>query len=142
MADRVVSVAFERDGRILPLHPEIERIVKKEIRQHGTDNSPLWSPALTVNKVPIRHTHRRSQPPFKVEQNPWAVRVPPHRSHQEVPIDFIEEALDVEVEHPVTRPATLVDPVGDRRNPERPRPSSIAFRDVNPTHGWRKVASG
>ena len=39
MADRVVSVAFERDGRILPLHPEIERIVKKEIRQHGTDDA-------------------------------------------------------------------------------------------------------
>ena len=35
----------------------------------------------------------------------------------------------------------LGDPVGDRRNPERPRCSSIAFRYVNPTHGWRKVAS-
>ena len=36
----------------------------------------------------------------------------------------------------------LGDPVGDRRNPERPRCSSIAFRYVNPTHGWRKVTSG
>ena len=36
----------------------------------------------------------------------------------------------------------LGDPVGDRRNPERPRCSSIAFWYVNPTHRWRKVASG
>ena len=36
----------------------------------------------------------------------------------------------------------LGDPVGDRRNPERPRCSSIAFRYVNSAHGWRKVASG
>jgi hypothetical protein len=36
----------------------------------------------------------------------------------------------------------LGDSVGDRRNPERPRCSSIAFRYVDPTHGWRKVASG
>ena len=73
----------------------------------GTDNSPLRRPALPVDQIPIRHAHGRPQPPFKVEQNPWAVRVPPYRSHQEVPIDFIEEALDVEVEHPVARPATL-----------------------------------
>jgi site-specific DNA recombinase len=48
----------------------------------------------------------RPQPPFKVEQNPRAVRVPSHRFHQEVPIDLIEETLDVEVEHPVMCPAT------------------------------------
>src|SRR5665213_1921545 len=107
MTDRVVSVAFERDGWIFPLHPEIERIMKKEVRQHGTDNSALRGSALPGNQGPIRHTHGRSQPPFKVEQNPWAFRVPPHRSHQEVPIDLIEETLDVEVEHPVMRPATL-----------------------------------
>jgi hypothetical protein len=108
MADRVVSVAFERDGRILPLHPEIELIVKKEIRQHGTDNGPLRRPARPVNQVPIWHAHGRPQPPFKVEQNPWTVRVPPHRSHQVVP-DFIEETPDVEVEHPVVNTATMPD---------------------------------
>src|ERR1700730_12516826 len=35
----------------------------------------------------------------------------------------------------------LGDPVGDRRNPKRPVSSSIAFRYVNATHGWWKVAS-
>ena len=107
MADRVVSVSFERDARILPLHPLVERIVKKEIRQHGTDDSPLRGPSFPVNQGPVRHAHRRPQPPFQVEQNPWAVRVPPHGSHQEVPIDLIEETLDVQIEHPVISPATL-----------------------------------
>jgi hypothetical protein len=36
----------------------------------------------------------------------------------------------------------LGDSVGDRRNPERPGSSSVALRDVNATHRWRKVASG
>ena len=36
----------------------------------------------------------------------------------------------------------LGNPVGDRRYPERPGSSSIAFRYVNATHGWRKVAAG
>src|ERR1700735_2892096 len=85
----------------------MESIAKKEIRQQGTDDSPLRRPTLPVNQVPTRHAHGRPQPPFKVEQNPWAIRVPPHRSHQEVPVDFIEEALDVEIEHPVISPATL-----------------------------------
>ncbi len=35
----------------------------------------------------------------------------------------------------------LGDPVGNRRNPERPRCSRIAFRYVNAAHRWRKVAS-
>ena len=96
---------------------QIERVVKKEIRQNGTYNSPLRGPALSVNQGPIRHAHGRPKPPFKVEQNPLAFRMPTHRSHQEVPIDFIEEALDVEVEHPVVRPTTAVGPRPVRRAP-------------------------
>ena len=40
-------------------------------------------------------------------RHPWAIRMQPHSSHQEVPIDLIEETLDVEVEHPVMNPTTL-----------------------------------
>jgi hypothetical protein len=36
MADGVIGVAFERDVRELPVHPAVERVVKKKIR--GTDN--------------------------------------------------------------------------------------------------------
>jgi hypothetical protein len=36
----------------------------------------------------------------------------------------------------------LGDSVGHRRNPERTRLSRITLGNVNPTHGWRKVAAG
>ena len=38
VADSVIGIALERDVRVLPLHPSIERVVKKEIRQHGADD--------------------------------------------------------------------------------------------------------
>src|SRR5271163_1734426 len=62
MADSVVGISFERDGRILPSHPTIERIVKKEIRQHRADDSPLRAASLSANQGPIRHAHRRPEP--------------------------------------------------------------------------------
>ena len=42
------QLSFKRDARILPLHPIVERIVNEEIRQHGTDDSPLRGPSLPV----------------------------------------------------------------------------------------------
>ena len=33
--------------------------------------------------------------------------MPPNRAHQELMIDRLEESLDVEIEHPVTSPASL-----------------------------------
>jgi hypothetical protein len=38
MADGVIGIAFERDVRELPVHPAVERVVKKKIRQYGADN--------------------------------------------------------------------------------------------------------
>jgi hypothetical protein len=37
MSDGVIGVAFEWDVRELPVHPAVERVVKKKTRQHGTD---------------------------------------------------------------------------------------------------------
>src|SRR3954451_24320967 len=108
MADRVVGVAFERDVWVFPLHPEIERVAKKQVRQYGTDHSPLRGSSVSVNQAPVRQAPRRAQPPLKVEQHPWPVRVPPHGSHQEFPIDLVEEALDIKVDDPVIRPAPLL----------------------------------
>src|SRR5215471_17401149 len=41
VTDRIISVALERDVRMIPSHPVIERIVEKEIREHGTNDRPL-----------------------------------------------------------------------------------------------------
>src|SRR6516225_11188214 len=106
MADSVIGVAFERSIRMLPSHPAIKRIVKEEIRQHWADNSPLRGSSLPANPGSIRHAHGRPEPSLKVKKHPFAVGVPAHGPHQERPIDFIEEALDIEVEYPVVVPTS------------------------------------
>ena len=40
MADSVVGISFEGDVGVFPAHPEIEDIVKEEIRQQGAEHSP------------------------------------------------------------------------------------------------------
>lgn len=91
---------------MLPPHPAIERIVKKKIRQHWADDRPLRGPPFSVHQGPIRHAYGRLEPSLKVEKHPFAVRVPSHGSHQEVPVDLIEEALDIKVKHPVMVPTS------------------------------------
>ena len=44
---------------------------------------------------------------FDVEKHPRAIRVLAHRPHQQIRIDAVEEALDVEIKNPVTTPASL-----------------------------------
>jgi hypothetical protein len=39
VADRIIGIALERDGRMVPAHLHVERVVEKEIRQEGTDYS-------------------------------------------------------------------------------------------------------
>ena len=40
VADNVVRVSLERDGREAPLHPPVESIVQEQIGQDGADHSP------------------------------------------------------------------------------------------------------
>jgi len=49
---------------------------------------------------------------------------------------WLQNRLQVSLDH------RLSDSVGDRRNSQRTRFSRITLRNVNSTHGWRKVASG
>jgi hypothetical protein len=46
VANRVVSIAFERNFRKVPAHPNVERIVKKEVCQEGTDHPALRRSSL------------------------------------------------------------------------------------------------
>ena len=57
MANPIISITLERDLRILSLHPLIERIMQKEIRKEGTDDSPLGCPFLPMNQATIFQLH-------------------------------------------------------------------------------------
>ncbi|MGW0212537.1 hypothetical protein ACWDZ8_45130 [Streptomyces sp. NPDC003233] len=41
MQHRVVRVTLESDGRELPAHPHVERVVQEQIRQHGRHRGAL-----------------------------------------------------------------------------------------------------
>jgi len=80
---------------------------KSYLLRPGSHNRPLWRSTLSAHQGTVRHVHGGLQPSFDVHQHPLAVRVSPHRSHQEVPVDGIEETFDIQVEHPVLFPASL-----------------------------------
>jgi hypothetical protein len=107
MADRIVGIPFERNGRMVPRHPNIERVMQKEIRQDWADNPALWRASFPRNEASIRHLHGRLQPSFDVEKHPRTVRVFADRTHQQIGIDSIKEALDVEIQNPRMAPASL-----------------------------------
>src|ERR1019366_5562806 len=107
MADGVISVTFKGHLGVIFLHPPVKRIMEKKISQDRADHRTLRRPFLWPHQSSIRHTHRRPEPPLYVERYPFALRVTPHRSHQEFLIEVVIEPLDVKLKHPVKTPATL-----------------------------------
>lgn len=53
---------------------------------------------MSVAALTIRHLHGRLEPPLDIEQHPFALRLTPHRSHQEFMIDVVVEPFDVGAE--------------------------------------------
>jgi len=55
VAYRIIRIALERDGRMIPTHPPVERVMEKEIRQEGTDDPALWRSSCPLDEAAIRH---------------------------------------------------------------------------------------
>jgi hypothetical protein len=92
---------------MVPLHPDVERVMQKEIRQDRAYHPTLWRSSLPLDEAPILHLYGCLQPTFDVQKHPWAIRVFADRAHQQLGIDLIEEALDVEIQNPRITPASL-----------------------------------
>jgi hypothetical protein len=107
VADDVVGIPLKRNTGKSPLQPYIEHIVQKQISQKGANDAALWRSPFPRYKTAIIQRRGRLQPTFDVEQHPPAMRVLAHRTKQELPVDVVEEALDIEIENPVEAPATL-----------------------------------
>src|ERR1700692_759134 len=73
MADTVVRISFERDGRKRPCHPHIESIVQEQIRQRGADNPTLRSSCHTRNDATVLQLYWSLRPAFDVESAVWTV---------------------------------------------------------------------
>src|SRR5262252_2965180 len=55
VADRIIGITFERDARMVPPHPPVERVMKKEVGQERTDDPSLRRSSLPADKTAIRH---------------------------------------------------------------------------------------
>src|SRR3954452_17791821 len=54
VTNRIIGITLELYVRKLPVHPQVERIVQKEIGQEGTDDPTLRRPSLSPDEAPIR----------------------------------------------------------------------------------------
>src|SRR4051812_14467737 len=93
---------------------------RKEVLHHRgrSDHPTLRRTCRTRDDTTILHLDRSPQPALNVEKPPRAVRMMTTRLEQQLPIDAVEVALDVDIEHPVKPPAALTGlPEGiDRRS--------------------------
>src|SRR5947208_1453267 len=103
----IVRVSLEWDMRKGSHHPQVERVMQEQICQGGADDPALRRSRHSRHDATILHLHRSLQPALDVKQHPWTVRMMTDRLEQKLPIDAVEEALDVEIEHPVVAPAAL-----------------------------------
>jgi hypothetical protein len=107
MADDIICVPLERNGGTRPFHPRIDRVMQEEIRQQGANHGSLRRPFLSILQTAIRHSYRCYQPPFDVQQYPFAIRVLPYGPHQQFVVYVVKETLDVHIQNPGVLPAPL-----------------------------------
>src|SRR5271169_434314 len=117
MTNGVIRVALERDVRKGSRHPHVERIMQKQIRQEGAYDPSLRSPRHSRSDAAIFQLDRSLQPALDIEQHPRTVGMTTDRLEHQLPVDAVEIAFYVEIEHPVvapTAPPSLAHG-GDRR---------------------------
>jgi hypothetical protein len=82
-------------------------------------------------RLPSTICYGRFQPSFDVEKYPRAIRVLADRSHEQRRTDAIEEALDIQIQHPRITPASL-----PRHADRIERPTCWAGSHTSPGGSW------
>jgi len=97
-------------------------IIKHSIPTSGTVGSPetpsyllcgrshdatLRCPPAPLLQFPVFPLHRRFEPPFNIQNVPFAVRMLADGLHQKSVVDMIKKPPDVILQHPVVLPASL-----------------------------------
>jgi hypothetical protein len=93
----VVSIPTPWEIRVCPLHPEVERVVKKEISQHWADHAALRRAAVSLHHGSILLHHGRLEPSFDVQQDPFARYMFPDGPQQKFVVNVVEQTSDVEL---------------------------------------------
>src|SRR5271165_1034418 len=103
--DCIVRVTLEPDARILPLHPEVERVVQEQVGQQRTDAPSLRGPLRPLHESAVRTFNRGAQPPPNIQADPSQIRAVGQGTLDEVMRNGIKEGSDVQIDHPVAVPA-------------------------------------
>jgi hypothetical protein len=76
---RIIGIALKPQMLVMCPHPTIESVMKKQIRQQGTDDATLRSAFDTLGQSSTRILCRRFEPAFDVEQYPGIPSVLAHQ---------------------------------------------------------------
>ena len=107
MDDGIVRITLEPDARILPLHPQIERVVQEQIGQQRTDDTPLRGALRPLHQSAIRTFDGGTKPPPNVQTDPGKIRVVGHGTFDKIMRNGIKEGSDIQIDDPVGVPAAL-----------------------------------
>src|SRR5438045_4217404 len=91
----------------LPLTRDGSMSGSMPICKERADDPTLRRSRCARHDAAVLHLHRRLQPALDVEPHPRAVRMMTDCLEQQLPIDTVEVAFDVDVEHPGVAPAAL-----------------------------------
>src|SRR6201981_131957 len=92
--DDVVRVALEREMLPLPQHPQIKRVMQKQVGQQGTDDTALPRATLTFQQVSLCVLCWRIQPAFDIEDEPLVFHVLPDCSHNQIVVEDVKGTYD------------------------------------------------
>ena len=96
--NNIIRVTLERAARELPVHPHVERIMHEQISQQRRNRGTLRGSLLPGDDGPVRHLHRRFQPPGDVQQDPPLAGVVSYRLQQQGMRNGIEKGPDINIQ--------------------------------------------
>lgn len=103
--DRIIGVAPEPHARQSAIDPDVKSIVQEQICQKWRNDAALRRASHSRPDLTIRGLQRRFKPAFHIQQDPGRLAMLPHCPHQEIVIDIVEQAFDVEFDNPIKLPA-------------------------------------
>src|ERR1700686_2168344 len=80
MAESVVSEPFKGNVRMIPEHPPVERVMKKQVTQQGCNYKALRRTSFSEFEGTIFQLNGGFEPPLNIEQHPRTVGTLSHRT--------------------------------------------------------------
>lgn len=90
MEDAIISVAAERNVRVVAFEPVIQGVVQEQISEDGRERTALRDAFRPRNRHPVRPMDRGLEPALHMEQHPAFIAVMMQCFQKQGMIDFVE----------------------------------------------------